>query len=60
MSKNRWVWISIEKKSPGFLSAFCNFLTANNLDKDDYIELPELENKTHKFYVFKADKAELQ
>lgn len=30
----------------------------NNLEKDDYIELLEMENATHKFYVFKANKAE--
>ncbi len=56
MKKTTWVWTSLDKKK--FLSEFCNFLGNNALEKEDFIELKELENETHRFFVFKLKNIE--
>jgi hypothetical protein len=50
--KTKWLWISIEK-GDGFLGRFCQFLTDNNLEIGDFIEMKEQESEKFRFYVHK-------
>lgn len=52
MKDNKWTWISIAKDT--FLEDFSTFLTANDLGKDDFIEIKEKENTNYRFFVYKT------